>query len=102
MTAMDPGPPGQDEIDDAARAIRRLHHSPDGVIWPRCGQCTDTGCPSLTWAIVQLDKLRERLAAEGRRDDLEFAWLDLGDRELLADLPAGAVRQASRGWSAAG
>ncbi|WP_326550798.1 hypothetical protein [Micromonospora sp. NBC_01813] len=37
--------------------------------------------------IVQLDKLRDRLTAEGKRDDPEFAWLDGEDRECRTDLP---------------
>lgn len=100
MTAMDPGQPGQDEIDDAARAIRRLHHSPDGAIWPKCGQCSDTGCESLRWAIVQLDRLRERLDQEGRRDDPEFSWVDREDRELSTDLPTATIRHCGSDWPA--
>lgn len=87
MTSMDPGAPTQDEIDQAARDIRAAHHSPDGESWPRCGQCHSGGCPSLTWAIIQLDKLRDRLAAAGKRNDPEFAWLDREDRECRTDLP---------------
>ncbi|MFV2017941.1 hypothetical protein [Micromonospora sp. LOL_023] len=79
--------PSQDEIDQAARDIRAAHHSPDGRIWPKCGQCHKLGCESLEWAIVQLDKLRDRLVAEGKRDDPEFAWLDGEDRECHIDLP---------------